>query len=205
MKLVLAITGASGAIYGIRILEELNANAVESHLVISKWGKETIKTETGYTVEEVESLADFVYDEDDMAASISSGSFKCEGMIVAPCSMKTLSGIAHGYTEDLIIRAADVTIKEKRKLILMVRETPLNPIHLENMLRLSQIGVTIMPPVPAFYTKPETLEDVINQTAGRVLDQFGIETGSFKRWGSNGIITAKSNPNFALKKCDKDN
>lgn len=186
MILTVAITGASGAIYGIRILEELNTNAVESHLVISRWGKETIKTETDYTVEEVESLADYVYDEEDMAAPISSGSFKCEGMIVAPCSMKTLSGIAHGYAEDLIIRAADVTIKEKRKLILMVRETPLNAIHLENMLRLSQIGVTIMPPVPAFYTKPKTLDDVINQTVGRALDQFGIETSSFKRWRGSG-------------------
>ncbi|WP_422447698.1 UbiX family flavin prenyltransferase [Thermoanaerobacterium sp. DL9XJH110] len=183
MILTVAITGASGSIYGIRILEELNKKGVSSHLVISKWGKETIKTETNYTVEEVEALADFVYEEDDLAAPISSGSFKCDGMIVAPCSMKTLSGIAHGYTEDLIIRAADVTIKEKRKLILMVRETPLNPMHLENMLKLSQIGVTIMPPVPAFYTKPETLDDVINQTVGRVLDQFGIEIDNLKRWG----------------------
>ncbi|HHW02312.1 MAG TPA: UbiX family flavin prenyltransferase [Thermoanaerobacterales bacterium] len=190
MNIIVAISGASGAIYGIRILEELNKKGVSSHLVISKWGKETIKTETNYTVEEVESLADFVYDEDDMAAPISSGSFKCDGMIVAPCSMKTLSGIAHGYTEDLIIRAADVTIKEKRKLILMVRETPLNPMHLENMLKLSQIGVTIMPPVPAFYTKPETLDDVINQTVGRVLDQFGIEINNMKRWGNLSIEKA---------------
>ncbi|MDN5301011.1 MAG: flavin prenyltransferase [Thermoanaerobacteraceae bacterium] len=190
MNIIVAISGASGAIYGIRILEELNKKGVSSHLVISRWGKETIKTETNYTVEEVEALADFVYDEDDMAAPVSSGSFKSDGMIVAPCSMKTLSGIAHGYTEDLIIRAADVTIKEKRKLILMVRETPLNPMHLENMLKLSQIGVTIMPPVPAFYTKPETLDDVINQTVGRVLDQFGIEIDNMKRWGNLSIEKA---------------
>jgi 4-hydroxy-3-polyprenylbenzoate decarboxylase len=202
MKLVIAITGASGAIYGIRILEELNRSGVESHLIISKWGKVTIQKETNYTVEEVKALADFVYDEEDLAAPVSSGSFKCDGMIVAPCSMKTLSGIANGYTEDLIIRAADVSIKENRKLILMVRETPLNSIHLENMLKLSRIGVSIMPPVPAFYTKPETLNDVINQTVGRVLDQFGIEIDSFKRWGSD-ETAAKSSQKFTLKKCVK--
>ncbi|HHW02304.1 MAG TPA: UbiX family flavin prenyltransferase [Thermoanaerobacterales bacterium] len=187
MNIIVAITGASGVIYGIKILQELKKNQVTSHLIISKWGKETIKTETDYSISEVEALADYVYDETDMAAPISSGSFKCDGMIVAPCSMKTLSGIAHGYTEDLIIRAADVTIKEKRRLILMVRETPLNPMHLENMLKLSQIGVTILPPVPAFYTKPETIDDIINQTVGRVLDQFGIEIDNMKRWGNLSI------------------
>jgi len=191
MKIIVAITGASGAIYGIRMLEELNRNGVETHLIISKWGKVTIEKETRYSLEEVKALADFVYDEDDLSAAVSSGSFKCGGMIVAPCSMKTLSGIANGYTEDLVIRAADVSIKENRKLILMVRETPLNPIHLENMLKLSRIGVTIMPPVPAFYTKPEKLEDIINQTVGRVLDQFGVEISSFKRWGSDGIAALK--------------
>lgn len=190
LKLVIAITGASGAIYGIRILEELKKKNVESHLIISKWGGVTIEKETDYAIEEVKALAARAYDENDMAAPISSGSFKCDGMIVAPCSMKTLSGIAHGYTEDLIIRAADVTIKEKRKLILMVRETPLNPMHLENMLKLSRIGVTIMPPVPAFYTKPETFDDVINQTVGRVLDQFGIEIDNMKRWGNFSVEKA---------------
>ncbi|RKL63810.1 UbiX family flavin prenyltransferase [Thermoanaerobacteraceae bacterium SP2] len=190
MKLIIAITGASGAIYGIRILEELKKKNVESHLIISKWGGVTIEKETDYAIEEVKALAARAYDENDMAAPISSGSFKCDGMIVAPCSMKTLSGIAHGYTEDLIIRAADVTIKEKRKLILMVRETPLNPMHLENMLKLSRIGVTIMPPVPAFYTKPETFDDVINQTVGRVLDQFGIEIDNMKRWGNFSVEKA---------------
>ncbi|MDN5302367.1 MAG: flavin prenyltransferase [Thermoanaerobacteraceae bacterium] len=190
MKLIIAITGASGAIYGIRILEELKKKNVESHLIISKWGGVTIEKETDYAIEEVKALVARAYDENDMAAPISSGSFKCDGMIVAPCSMKTLSGIAHGYTEDLIIRAADVTIKEKRKLILMVRETPLNPMHLENMLKLSRIGVTIMPPVPAFYTKPETFDDVINQTVGRVLDQFGIEIDNMKRWGNFSVEKA---------------
>jgi 4-hydroxy-3-polyprenylbenzoate decarboxylase len=184
MKLIVAITGASGSILGIRILEELKKKSVETHLVISKWGMVTIEKETNYTPKEVRVLADYNYDEDNLAAAISSGSFKCDGMIVAPCSMKTLSGIANGYTEDLIIRAADVSIKEGRKLILLTRETPLNTIHLENMLKLSRIGVTIMPPVPAFYIRPKTLEDMINQIVGRALDQFGIELDTFKRWGT---------------------
>ncbi len=183
MKLIIAITGASGAIYGIRMLEALREKKeIETHLIISKWGKVTIETETAYTVDRLIEMADFYYQEDNLAAAISSGSFRCNGMIVAPCSMKTLSGIASGYTEDLIIRAADVIIKEKRKLILMVRETPLNAIHLENMLKLCNLGVTIAPPVPAFYTKPNSLEDVINQTVGRVLDNFDIELDSLKRW-----------------------
>jgi 4-hydroxy-3-polyprenylbenzoate decarboxylase len=184
MKIIVAITGASGAVYGIRILEELKKLGVETHLVISKWGKFTIEKETRYVLDKVLALADYIYDEGDMSARISSGSFRCEGMVVAPCSMKSLAGIANGYAEDLLIRAADVTIKEKRKLVLLVRETPLNPIHLENMLKLSRIGVTIMPPVPAFYSKPETLDDIINHTVGRVLDTFGLETGLLKRWGS---------------------
>ncbi|MHB8171112.1 MAG: UbiX family flavin prenyltransferase [Thermincolia bacterium] len=183
MKLIVAITGASGAIYGIRILAEAQKKEVETHLVISKWAKTTIEKETNYTVEEVKELANFCYEDDDLAAPIASGSFKCDGMIVAPCSMKTLSGIANGYTEGLIVRASDVAMKEKRRLVLITRETPLNPIHLENMLKLSKLGVTVMPPVPAFYTKPETIDDIINQTVGRVLDQFDIEIDFLRRWG----------------------
>lgn len=183
IKLVIAITGASGAVYGIRILAEAKKNEGETHLIISRWAKTTIETETDYTVDEVKQLADFCYEEDDLAAPVSSGSFKCDGMIVAPCSMKTLSAIAHGYTDGLIARAADVTMKEHRRLVLITRETPLNPIHLENMLKLSRLGVTIMPPAPAFYTKPETIDDIVNQTVGRALDQFGIEIDTFKRWG----------------------
>lgn len=182
MRIVVAISGASGAIYGVRVLEELKKKGIETHLVISKWGKVTIQKETKYTPEEVLSLASSTYDEEQQGAAISSGSFKTEGMIIAPCSMKTLSGIANGFSEDLLIRAADVCIKEKRKLILLTRETPLSPIHLENMLKLSRIGVTIMPPVPAFYTCPKTLEEVVTQTVGRILDQFGVEIEGLKRW-----------------------
>lgn len=182
MKLVVAVTGASGAIYGIRILQEARKKDIETHLVISRWGKTTIETETGYTVEEVTGLASFCYEEGDMTAPISSGSFKWDGMVVAPCSMKTLAGIAYGYTEGLIVRAADVALKEKRPLVLITRETPLNPIHLENMLKLARLGVSIMPPVPAFYAAPETIDDIINQTVGRALEQLGIETDYLKRW-----------------------
>ena len=178
----MAITGASGAIYGIRILEEARKNDVETHLVFTKWAETTIIEETDYTVENVKKLADYCYAEGDLAASISSGSFKCDGMIVAPCSMKTVSAIANGYAENLVIRAADVAIKEKRRLVLMVRETPLSPIHLENMFKLSKLGVTIMPPVPAFYANPKTLDDVINHTVGRALEQFDIEIKSLQRW-----------------------
>ncbi|KUO53542.1 MAG: hypothetical protein APF76_12090 [Desulfitibacter sp. BRH_c19] len=183
MKLIIGITGATGAIYGIRILQALMEKAdVETHLVISKWGRVTIETETEFTIDDLIAMADFHYHEDNLAAAISSGSFKCDGMIVAPCSMKTLAGIANGYTDDLIIRAADVAIKEKRNLILMVRETPLNAVHLENMLKLCKIGVTIAPPVPAFYTNPNSLDDLVNQTIGRILDNFNIEIDTLYRW-----------------------
>jgi len=182
VRVIVGITGASGVIYGIRLLEELRKTDLETHLVISKWGEETIRKETSYTVQQVKSLADVCHERTDLAAAVSSGSFKNEGMMVVPCSMKTLSGIANGYSEDLLVRAADVTIKEKRKLVLLTRETPLNVIHLENMLKLARIGVTIMPPAPAFYTHPQTLEEIVNQTVGRVLDQFGIEMTTFKRW-----------------------
>lgn len=155
---------------------------METHLVLSKWAEVTLETETRYTAEELKALAEYTYSEDDLYAAISSGSFKNEGMVIAPCSMKTLSGIANGYTENLLVRAADVAIKEHRRLVLLVRETPLNPIHLENMLKLSRLGVTIMPPVPAFYSKPETIDELVEQTVGRALDQFGIEVASLKRW-----------------------
>lgn len=185
MKLVVAITGASGAIMGIRMLELLRAKNVESHLIITRWGLETIKAETSYPIEEVKRLASFYYDEMDLSSRIASGSYKTAGMAVVPCSMKTLAGIANGYAEDLVTRAADVTIKEGRKLVLVVRETPLSPIHLENMLKLSRIGVQIMPPVPAFYARPNSLDDIIFQTIGRVCDQFNIEIENLKRWGMN--------------------
>jgi polyprenyl P-hydroxybenzoate and phenylacrylic acid decarboxylases len=182
MSIIVGISGASGAIYGIRLLEELKKREIETHLVISKWGAVTIEKETDYSVEEVISLSTSVYKEDNMAAAISSGSFRNNGMVIAPCSMKTLSGISNGYAEDLLTRAADVCLKERRRLILLTRETPLNPIHLENMLKLSRLGVTIMPPVPAFYMCPETLDDIVNHTVGRILDQLSIENNLFSRW-----------------------
>jgi 4-hydroxy-3-polyprenylbenzoate decarboxylase len=182
LRLIIAISGASGSIYGIRLLEELKRKGIETHLLISRWGRETILKETSYDIEYIRSLASFNYNEDQQGAIISSGSFPCNGMVVAPCSMKTLAGIANGYAADLLIRAADVTIKERRKLVLLTRETPLNAIHLENMLKLARIGVTIMPPVPAFYTKPLNIEDIVAHTVGRVLDQFGLEADGIKRW-----------------------
>ena len=156
MRIVVAISGATGAIYGIKLLEALAQTGTETHLVISDWGKKTIAMETNYSVEQVMALATQYHDKGNLAAAISSGSFRHQGMVVAPCSMKTLAGIAHGYDENLIVRAAGVTLKEQRKLILLPRETPLTPIHLENMLSLSRLGVVMMPPVPAFYNKPES-------------------------------------------------
>lgn len=185
MKIIVGISGASGAIYGIRLLEELKDRGIETHLIISRWGKVTIAEETDYSLDQVMSLAAKGYDEENLGAVISSGSFQNNGMVIAPCSMKTLSGIANGYAEDLLIRAADVAIKERRKLILLTRETPLDPIHLENMLKLSRLGITIMPPVPAFYSHPHTIDDIVNHTVGRILDQLGLENQLFKRWGGS--------------------
>ncbi|MEL7565654.1 MAG: UbiX family flavin prenyltransferase [Dehalobacterium sp.] len=183
MKIIVAITGASGAIYGVKLLENLRDALVETHLIISKWGRYTIQNETKYSVEEVKELATVCYDEEDMAAAISSGSYKNDGMIVAPCSMKTLAGITTGFDHDLIIRAANVAIKERRRLVLLTRESPLSTVHLENMLKASRLGVVIMPPVPAFYCKPQSLDDIVSNTIARVLDQFGLELDT-PRWGS---------------------
>lgn len=183
LRIIVGISGASGAIYGIRLLEELKKREVETHLIMSRWGAVTIDKETDYSVEQVKSLATKVYEGDDVSAAISSGSFQTDGMVIAPCSMKTLSGIANGYAEDLLTRAADVCIKERRKLILVARETPLNAIHLENMLKLSRIGVEIMPPVPAFYSRPQSIDDIVNHTVGRIMDHIGLENVLFKRWG----------------------
>src|SRR5262245_8488994 len=182
MRIILAISGATGAVYGIRLLECLKDAGVESHLVISRWGLRTLLHETSWTRQRVEALAHTVYAPGDMGAAISSGSFRTEGMIVAPCSAKTLGAIAHGVGENLIHRAADVVLKERRKLVMVVRETPLSDIHLENMLKLSRMGAVILPPMPAFYTNPRTLEDVVDQTVSRVLDQFGLEVRGAPRW-----------------------
>ena len=182
MRIIVAISGATGVIYGIRALERLKALAIESLLVISHWGKVNIEAETDYTVEQVSALASHVFGENDQGAAISSGSFRTDGMLVAPCSMKTLSGIANGYSSDLLARAADVCIKERRKLVLLTRETPLSAMHLENMHKLAQIGVTIMPPVPAFYSRPATLAEVVDQTVSRALEQFGLSIEDMPRW-----------------------
>jgi flavin prenyltransferase len=180
-RLIVGITGATGVIYGVRLLERLRGAHVETHLVISRWGARTLQHETRYSREAVEALADASYKADDLGAAISSGSFQTDGMIVAPCSAKSLSAIAHGYGDSLIHRAADVVLKERRKLVLAVRETPLSDIHLENMLKLSRMGVVILPPLPAFYNNPETLDDIVDHTVARMLDQFAIDTGT-PRW-----------------------
>jgi flavin prenyltransferase len=182
MRIILAISGATGAIYGVRLLQCLKDAGVESHLVISRWGLRTLLHETSWTRQRVEELAHAVYSPGDMGAAISSGSFRTDGMIVAPCSAKTLAAIAHGVGENLIHRAADVVLKERRRLVLVVRETPLSDIHLENMLKLSRMGAVILPPMPAFYTSPRTLDDIVEQTVARVLDQFGLEVSGAPRW-----------------------
>jgi 4-hydroxy-3-polyprenylbenzoate decarboxylase len=182
MKVIVGISGATGPIYGIRLLEELRNLGVETHLVLSKWAETTIKVETSYTVEDVKSLATFVHSSSNQAAIISSGSFLTDGMIIAPCSMKTLSAISYGYTDNLIVRAADVVLKEKRRLVIVPREAPLNEIHLENMLRLAKMGTIILPPMPAFYNKPKSVDDIVNHTVSRILDQFRIENDITKRW-----------------------
>ena len=185
MKLIIGITGSTGVIYGIRLLEVLKKLNVETHLIMSEWATKCLGMETGYTLEQVKSLASTVSDEHNMASSVSSGTHKVDGMIVAPCSMKTLSSIANGYDETLVARSAGVTIKEGRKLVLMVRETPLSAIHLENMLKLSRLGIVILPPVTEFYTKPKTIDDIVNHGVGKCLDQFDLEHNLYPRWGTN--------------------
>lgn len=181
-RIVLAMTGATGAIFGIKLLEALNKAGVETQLIISESAEKTIALETNYSLDDMGEMAGRHFNNRDIGAPPASGSFLHQGMVIAPCSMKTLSAIANGYADNLVSRAADVTIKERRKLILLVRETPLSPIHLENMLKLARLGVVIMPPVPAFYHQPKTLEDIVQQMTGRVLDQLGIENSLVKRW-----------------------
>jgi flavin prenyltransferase len=182
MRLIVGITGATGVIYGVRLLQRLREAAVETHLVMSKWGARTLLHETRFSREQVEALATEVYVPTDMGAAIASGSFQTEGMIIVPCSVKTLGAIAHGYGDSLVHRAADVTLKEKRRLLLSVREAPLSEIHLENMLKLARMGAVILPPMPAFYMNPRTLDEVVDHTVLRMLDQFGIEVPGAPRW-----------------------
>lgn len=181
-KIIVGISGSSGAIYGIRLLQILRKLKVESHLVISKAASLTISAETEYSVQEVKDMADYCYSPADIGACIASGSFITDGMIVAPCSMKTLSAISNGYEDNLISRSASVVMKEQRKLVLMPRETPLHAIHLENMLKASRAGVVISPPVPAFYNKPATIDEIVVHSLARVLDLFNLDTGLIKRW-----------------------
>lgn len=182
MRIVVGLAGSSSPIYGIRTLEALKEAGVETHLVVSDGARRTIPLESRWTIEKIEGLVAFVYDNHDLAASISSGSFRTDGMIVAPCSMKTLAAIGYSFTQDLLARAADVTLKERRKLVLVPRETPLHLGHLRNMVRATELGAVILPPMPAFYHAPETIDDLINQTVGKILDQFQIDHALFKRW-----------------------
>jgi len=191
MRLIVGITGATGVIYGVRLLERLRDAGVETHLVISRWGARTLAHETPYSREQVEALAHTSYAPGDMGAAISSGSFQGAGMIVVPCSVKTLGAIAHGYGDSLIHRAADVVLKERRKLLLSVREAPFSDIHLENMLKLSRMGVVILPPMPAFYNNPRSLADIVEHTVVRMLDQFGIEVPGAERWAGEMGASAK--------------
>lgn len=184
-RLIVGITGASGSIYGVRLLEMLHGSGIETHLVMSRWGARTLVHETPYTPEQVTALASVVHPLTDQGASISSGSFVTMGMVIAPCSVRTLAAIAHGLGDNLIHRAADVVLKERRKLVLAVREAPLSEIHLENMLKLSRMGVVISPPVPAFYSRPASIDDMVNYTCIRLLDQLGIHVNT-TRWGGLG-------------------
>ncbi|HXS60884.1 MAG TPA: UbiX family flavin prenyltransferase [Candidatus Sulfopaludibacter sp.] len=182
LKIIVGITGSSGVIYGIKLLYFLNKFEIETHVVLSKWAEKNIEIETDESIEKIKKLATFEYKENDMAASISSGSFKTDGMIIIPCSMKTLASISNGYDDNLISRAASVTIKENRKLVIVPRETPLSQIHLSNMLKLAKIGVIILPAMPGFYHRPKTINDLILHVIGKALDQFDINNEVFKRW-----------------------
>ena len=184
-RIVVGISGASGVTYGVRLLSLLKQTEYETHLIISDSGRLNIKIETDYQPDEVAAMADYVYEHNDVSASLASGSFLTNGMVVVPCTIKTLSGIANSYNENLLVRAADVTLKEKRKLVLVVRETPLHKGHLRLMTLAAEMGAHILPPVPSFYHQPKTIEDIVDQTIGKIFDFLGIEHDLFKRWGEN--------------------
>ncbi|MFE1293670.1 non-oxidative hydroxyarylic acid decarboxylases subunit B [Streptomyces sp. NPDC058731] len=183
MRLIVGMTGATGAVLGVRLLEVLRGLVdVETHLVLSRWARTTIELETGRSAREVSDLADVVHNPSDQGAAISSGSFRTDGMVIAPCSMKTLAGVRAGYAEGLVGRAADVVLKERRPLVLVPRETPLSEIHLENMLALARMGVRIVPPMPAFYNHPASVDDIVDHLVCRVLDQFDLPVPRARRW-----------------------
>ena len=189
-RLIVGITGATGTIFGVRLLQMLHGSGVETHTVMSKWASRTLIHETQHTVEEVQAFASHNYQLGDQGAAISSGSFLTLGMVIVPCSMRSLAAIANGLADNLIHRAADVILKEHRKLVLVVRESPLHDIHLENMLKLSRMGVVILPPVPAFYNHPQNLDDMINHVTMRVLDQFDIHLDVMNRWDGTMFTSA---------------
>lgn len=191
-RIVIGISGASGVTYGVRLLSLLKESDYETHLILSEAAKLNIEIETDYTPDAVQAMASHVYDHKNMAAALSSGSFLTNGMVVIPCTIKTLSGIAHSYNENLLVRAADVTLKEKRKLVLVVRETPLHVGHLRLMTLAAEMGAHILPPVPSFYHQPKTIEDIVDQTIGKVFDYLGIAHQLFKRWGENENISKNS-------------
>jgi polyprenyl P-hydroxybenzoate/phenylacrylic acid decarboxylase-like protein len=197
MRIIVAMTGATGAVYGVNLLAALRELGVETHLVLSQWAEVTLVKETGMSVRELASTASVVHANDNLGAAIASGSFRHEGMIIAPCSMKTLAAIRHGFADGLIVRAADVALKERRRLVLLARETPLSDIHLENMLALSRMGAVIAPPMPAFYSNPGTIDDLVDHTVGRALDLFGLELPKLKRW--NGLRQAGEPPALAAE------
>ena len=182
-RIVVGISGASGVIYGVRIIQLLSEKGFEIHLIMSEPGKKNIEIETKFKVKEVAALASYAYDNIDVGAPLASGSFLTEGMVVVPCTIKTLSGIANSYTDNLLVRTADVTLKEKRKLVLVVRETPLHKGHLRLMTMASDMGAHILPPIPSFYHKPRSIDDIIDQTIGKIFDYLGIEHALFRRWG----------------------
>ena len=182
MRLVVGISGASGAVFAIRLLEALRDENVEVHLVVSKWAQQTIEHETGRSLADIRALAAHHYPAADLGAAISSGSFVTEGMVIVPCSMRSVAAIAHGTSENLVQRAADVALKERRRLVIVPRETPLSPVHLENLLKLARLGVTILPPMPAFYNHPESIADLVDHVVARILDQFGLAARFARRW-----------------------
>ena len=197
LPVLVAMTGATGAIYGIRLLEVLRELEVETHLVVSRWAEATIKTETDRRVDDVRALASVVYDEDDLAAPPASSGFVTAGMVVAPCSMRTLAAVANGFSDNLVQRAAAVHLQERRRLLLLARESPLSVIHLENMLRVAKAGAVVAPPVPAFYAKLRSLDEMVDHTVGRALDQLGVEHERIRRWGERRAVLRAVEPDDA--------
>jgi 4-hydroxy-3-polyprenylbenzoate decarboxylase len=182
-RIVIGISGASGVIYGIKMLSLLQEKDFQTHLIISESGRQNIEIETSYKADDVSAMADYTYDNKDVGAALASGSYLTEGMVVVPCTIKTLSGIANSYTNNLLVRAADVTLKEKRKLVLVVRETPLHVGHLSLMMKAAKMGAHILPPIPSFYHQPKDIDDIIHQTIGKIFDYLGIEHNLYTRWG----------------------